>query len=176
VTALDMFPEAHRPVPTGDTPSWFTELAWFLAFEQRLLAAGLIPRPFDCDPCGHDDAPVSRLIRERAGVVYTAAQNGLWRDLSGRVVFANPPFDAETLEAWGAFLNAQAGAHGRAALLPAWTDRLWWHEHIEPGRKSGAIEVDFIQGRLYFGWPGNPAGVGGDSAKFPNCTAVWRPR
>lgn len=176
MTNGDMFPDAVNAVPPGATPSWFTDLGWFLGFEQDLLRERIIRRPFDLDPCGHADAPVSReILRRVGGRVWTIEDDGLSRGWGNSVVFCNPPYDAETLERWGAWWSLQQRfVAGIALLLPAWTDRGWWHKHIEPYRLSGALYVQFIEGRLPFGWPGNPDHIGADSAKFPSCTVTWR--
>ncbi len=170
----DLFPETIQAVPPGSTPSWFTDRGWFLGFEEELLRTRVIPRPFDLDPCGHLLSPVSQLIRSRGGTVWTIEDNGLVRSWAGRVLFVNPPYDSETLQAWGEKWVLEASAvDGMACLLPAWTDRGWWHDWIESHRLNGVADVRFVRGRLPFGWPDNPEHVGADSAKFASCTVRW---
>lgn len=161
--------------PDGKTPSWFIDIEDFLRKEEELLRRRLIPRPFDCDPCGHLEAPVSRLIRSRGGVVYTEKENGLAQSWARRVVYCNPPFRSEHMGGWGSKIrNELRRVHGMTFHGPAWTDRKWWHVLIEPDRRTHRCEVDFEEGRLGYGWPGNPYGVGGDTALFPSCWATWR--
>lgn len=172
---LALVPEETPPAaPEGSTPSWFTGLSDFLGWERQLLLERLIPRLVDLDPCGHPEAPVSKLVLAvRSGTVWTAETNGLHQDWNLKVVFLNPGYEAELVDA---FLEkrARSNCHGSFALLPSWTDRGWWHRWIEKGRRQGRIDVRFLEGRLHFGWPGNPAGVGGDNASFPSALVVWR--
>ena len=176
-TTVDAFPETFCPVPPGVTPSWFTDRGWFLGLERELLADQVITRPFDCDPCGHLRAPVSQEILSRGGTVWTIEDDGLVRPWRDRVLFVNPPYDCENLDRWGARMVQQLIGGGRpagmVALLPAWTDRSWWHHWIEPYRLNGVADVRFVEGRLSFGWPDNPVHLGADSAKFASCTVRW---
>ncbi len=172
---------ARVPAPAPSTPSWFTPLPWWLNLEQALLSDGSIPRPFDLDPCGHPSAPVSAEIAARRGFVYCGGfpgDDGLRVRWAGRVAWVNPPYAAEELDRWLPRMMAAATheAHGLAALLPAWTDREWWHvSGFERARVAGNVRVIFIKGRLHFGWPGHPE-PGEDGARFPSCVAVWRCR
>lgn len=173
---LDRY-RGFSPPPESDTPSWFTDPDWFLAKERELLQRRLIPRPFDLDPCGHLEAPVSRIILSRGGVVFTEKDNGLLRSWARRVPFVNPPFRSEHMELWAPKILAELPrVDGLSFHGPAWTDRKWWHLMVEPDRKRGRCEVDFVEGRLGYGWPGNPLGIGGDGALFPSCTVTWRIR
>lgn len=170
-------PRAPAPAPEGNTPSWFTPLNYFLERERRLIEARLIAGPFDLDPCGHPEAPVSQEILRRGGMVFTSEENGLLRPWRGHRPFINAPFDAESMERFLGILRiwweraeiAEAVVH-----CPAWTDRGWWHQHIEPDRRAGRVVVWFEPGRQLYGWPGNPTGEGGDTAKFPSALVVWR--
>jgi hypothetical protein len=163
--------------PPGNTPSWFTPLRWWLELEHRLLRQRLIPRPFDFDPCGHAEAPVSREILRRGGTVFTAETNGLttpWP--KGAVTFWNPPYDSESMDAWAPVARGKAITRWCwvTGLLPAFTDRAWWHASIEPDRLTRRAHVEFAAGRLTFGWPGNPRALNADTAKFPSALVVWR--
>ena len=175
IEQLEFLPP-DSPVPPGDTPHWFTPLPWFLDLEHRLLRAGLIPRPFDCDPCGHPEAPVSRLILARGGVIWTAKDDGLSRDWTGRVPFSNPPYDAATLEVWAPeYVRRAPSCPGLTVHVPAWPDRAWWQDNFEQPRRRHELVDWFERGRIYYGWPGNPVGLGGDDAKFPSAVLVWPP-
>lgn len=163
------------PPPKGNTPSWFTQLPDFLEKEAELLRLGLIPRPFDLDPCAHPESPVSRFIRARGGIIWTERDNGLTRSWAGRVPFVNPPYDSEEMGPWGGKMRLEGErTAGQSSLLPAFTDRIWWHDHFEEDRLRGRTLVQFVPSRLWFGWPGNPEGVGGDSAMFPSAWVTWR--
>lgn len=167
----------RRKRPSGTTPSWFTKLDWFLAYEAELLRLRIIPRPFDLDPCGHPEAPVSREILRRGGVVYTegAVRNGLNQVWARRVVFENPPYNQGDLEAFAVKrLHELAGVDGMVTLLPMWSGQDWFQEHVKPALKARRAEIDFLSGRHKFGWPGNPHGHGGTQAMFPSCCLWWR--
>lgn len=176
----DLFPETAGKVPAGSTASWFTDLGWFLDFERRMLTLGIIPRPFDLDPFAHERAPVSRLIRERGGTIWTIDEDSITQSWAGRVVFYNPDYQAAQLEvACEKVVHELPRVHGMCGLLPSWTDRGWWHNHIEPHRVTaenpdGRADVHFVRGRLCFGWPDNPEHISADSAKFPSCTVRWK--
>lgn len=166
---------AHRP--SGGTPSWFTSLRWFLEYEAKLLKARIIPRPFDLDPCGHPEAPVSREILRRGGRIYTAKDNGLKRSWAGHVVFENPPYNQVALLAFAQKRLAElAGVAGMVTLIPVWSERDWFQDHVVPALEAQATKIDFLPGRHKYGWPGNPLGIGGVYARFPNCCLWWRPR
>lgn len=173
-----LFEDEGAPRPEGDTPSWFTPLDYYLERERQLIAAGLIGGPFDLDPCGHVEAPVSRHILEQGGTVYTAEDNGLERSWYCGRPFINPPFDSPSITAFlDRLYRAQRGAENlKEAVVhcPAWTDRRWWHQYIEPDRRAGRCIVWFEPGRLTYGWPGNPDAIAADNgAKFASALIVW---
>lgn len=50
-----------------------------------------------------------------------------------------------------------------------------WAAPPEP-KTSPIVEVRFIRGRIRFGFPGNPEGLGHHGGgTFPNCLVIWRP-
>lgn len=162
--------------PSGDTCNWFTPLGYFLETERWLRELYLLREPFDCDPCGHPEAPVSREILSRGGLVHDFS--GLSRAW-GKRPFLNPPFDSETMRRFLECLKWKRGLGDvleAAVHCPAWTDRWWWHTYIEPDRVAGRCTVRFEPGRMLYGYPGNPTGIGGDSAMFPSALVAWGPR
>jgi phage N-6-adenine-methyltransferase len=78
------------------------------------------------------------------------------------VCWCNPPYGKE-LSAWlqKAYESAQAGATV-VCLLPARTDRRWWHAYAARG------EVRFVPGRLTFTGASNPA-------PFASVIVIFRP-
>ena len=46
-----------------------------------------------------------------------------------------------------------------------------WTQHVDD-----LSVYDDEEGRLGYGWPGNPMGVRGHGALFPSCWATWRLR
>ena len=177
----DMFPEVlsvppdePEPPPEGYTPNWFTPLEDFFAWEDKLLSLGIITGLFNLDPCGHEEAPVSQEILRRGGIVYTANEDGLQQSWTGSRPYFNPPFKAELMAAFLArfhyFRNQglviEGSLHG-----PAWMDRAWAQDHIEPDRRAGRCLVEFVRGRILYGYPGNPTGKGGGT--FPSMWVAW---
>ena len=172
MSALDMFPEVvSEIVPSGETDSWFTPLAQFE--EWNLLGR------FTLDVAGHPDAPVSR----RIGRFLTEADNGLAQSWVGERVWCNCPYSDITpwvRKAAADIMINTAGPELVALLLPAWTDRKWWHAHIEPWRDEGwcsgsgnwefSVRVDFLPGRMKFGHPNDPEArlKGAQAASFPS--------
>ena len=114
---------------------------------------------FDLDPCSptadRRKAPV------RARMYFTEADNGLALPWHGRV-FVNPPYGRE-IRHWvrKARLEVYQGrAELVAALLPARTDTLWWHQEI-----AGRAHAVLIRGRLSFGED--------TPAPFPSALVIW---
>lgn len=110
---------------------------------------------------------------------FTKEQDGLKQSWEGEVWFCNPPFSPGNLAAFVAKCAEEARKPGHrlgVSVLPVRTDRKWWQEHIEPGRLDGSLEVRFNKGRIAFGYPGNPEGLGGDTGKDPCAFVIWRPK
>jgi phage N-6-adenine-methyltransferase len=115
---------------------------------------------FDLDPCSptanRRKAPV------RARMYFTQVDNGLSLPWHGRV-FVNPPYGREIRE-WVQKARKEV-QEGRAllvaALLPARTDTLWWHQEI-----AGQAHAVLLRGRLCFGGDDTPA-------PFPSALAIW---
>jgi phage N-6-adenine-methyltransferase len=127
------------------------------ALLENLYAA--LGAPFDLDPC----SPTAdrRTAPVRARVYFTAQDNGLALPWRGKV-FVNPPY-GRTLRQW--VRKAQTEVTERradlvAALVPARTETLWWHNHI-----AGAADAFMLRGRLSFG--------NGTPAPFPSALALW---
>jgi hypothetical protein len=101
-----------------------------------------------------------------------------WDDLW----FNNPPWSL--IEPWterAQSLVRRRETPGGFQLLPAWTDRPWWHRWIEPvrdgrGVRNGVVcSTQFLR-REKFGCPGDPEGLhAGDSANFWCVLVRWAP-
>lgn len=91
---------------------------------------------------------------------YTKENSGLNADLSGEIVFCNPPYGRQTT---GAFVKkcAEAANCLSVMLIPARTDTKWFHEYIY--KKAN---IRFIKGRLKFGNCIN-------SAPFPSMIVIF---
>jgi phage N-6-adenine-methyltransferase len=113
---------------------------------------------FHLDPCCTRETA-------KAPQFYTAADDGLQRPWWGRV-FCNPPYS--DIPAW---LKKGRESLGPVTLLvylvPAWTDRSWWHSEL-----AGA-EVRFLRGRVPFiHRNGRSAGT----PPFGCALLIWRAR
>lgn len=107
---------------------------------------------FTVDLCASDE---NHLLNK----YYTIQSDGLKADLSGEIVYCNPPYGKKT----EAFVKKCALSDCVAVmLLPARTDTKWFHEYIY--RKA---EIRFIKGRLKFGNSKN-------NAPFPSMIAIFR--
>lgn len=147
--------------PEGSTDEWYTRREDFRPLHEEF--------GFTLDACATaESATVPRF--------YSKEQNGLVQFWAGERVWCNPPYNPKDLPLWVAKCahEASAGAQLVVALVPSRTDVRWWHEHIEPGRIAGTLEVRFLKGRLRFGWPGMPEGHPRCSGRFPNALIIWR--
>jgi phage N-6-adenine-methyltransferase len=92
---------------------------------------------------------------------FTRKQDGLKQRWHGKA-WLNPPYSNVAPWCWKAVEYARAGGT-IIALLPAWTDGLFFHEYCSLGR------ITFIRNRLVFG--GGP----GTHAPFPSIIVEWTP-
>lgn len=106
---------------------------------------------------------------------FTKAEDGLVQPWNGEdeTVWCNPPFD--NIEAWVKKAWAEKTCNV-VMLVPAWTDRKWWHKHVEPFRDCNecGLQTRFLPGRVRFGFPGNPEGHGQESPPFWCALLIWR--
>lgn len=59
-------------------------------------------------------------------------------------------------------------------LLPAnRTEQRWWQDWIEPGRRGGLLNVEFLPGRMRFERPNAVIGPKGDRPPFGCCLVIW---
>lgn len=176
----DAKPARPKP-PPGDTPHWFTLVDDFLRWEAELLEKRLIPRQFDCDPFGHPEAPVTKLIAARPNAhvaigLSLGARDGLALPWAGLVVWVNPgPYAASfLLSKVCPKMNQEAvEADGIVALLPNHRGRRWWTVQIAPGIENGSIIARDLPGRQRFGWPGLPEGHKRAVARFESALLAW---
>jgi ParB-like chromosome segregation protein Spo0J len=170
--------------PTGDNLSALKQIAALPAAEQVEVAKKIAERAEkedDSDERYTTDAQFKLCLRiaglssvhldvaacaeaHRAERYYTKADNGLTKPWDN-TWWCNPPWsDIRSFVEVG--LNAPAPG---LMLLPAWTDRAWWQELIEPVRdghdKLGALWTRFLP-RSPFGSPGNPTAKGVDQPHF----------
>lgn len=102
---------------------------------------------------------------------FTAEDDGLAQDWSGERVWCNPPYSA--IAPWVEKGHA-GGADLVVMLLPAnRTEQRWWQELVEPHRRAGALEVEFLAGRMRFIPPGEDSVKPNSRPPFGCCLVIW---
>lgn len=159
----DFFPET---IPPDDSDERYTPWPFIHRIERE---HGFL---FDLDVAATAKSAKARRF-------YTKADNGLVMPWVGHC-WCNPPFsDIEpwVIKAWREMRDPATKTV--TMLLPSWTDRKWWHRHVEPFRdwKSLAdhqrpapevvLYTEFLE-RMPFGNEGNPDAVG-----VPNGADFW---
>jgi len=82
----------------------------------------------------------------KCAIYFTREDDALTKDWwPFKSIWCNPPYHQDALNAF----VSKAHSEGQkpcvvVCLLPAWTDRAWWHKYCNEG------EQRFIKGRLYF--------------------------
>lgn len=128
---------------------------------------------FTLDPCATRESAKCTLF-------FTKEVDGLKQSWAGHRVWLNPPYS--NIRPWLHKVAAELKSCPLVvALLPSWTDRRWWHQYIERGRKNGSIKLRFISGRITFGMPGHPEGGGLNTkgkkrgtGQFPSVLVIWQ--
>ena len=111
---------------------------------------------FTVDLCADD-------FNHKCKKYYTKENDGMNADLTGEVVFCNPPYGRKETEKW--VKKCASSKCISVMLLPARTDTKIFHECI--WKKS---EIRFVQGRLNF-FDDNSRG---DRAPFPSMIVIFR--
>lgn len=160
--ALDMFPET-LPDEGESNDERYTPRSLFEPLHKEF--------DFTLDVC----ATAESAKRPR---YFTKAEDGLKQSWVGERVWCNPPFSnlpAWVSEPW------TAEAELVVMLVPAVrTEQPWWQSEIEPYRDGRAswisphLTTRFLPGRIRFGHPGNPEGVGVGSPMFGCVLLIWR--
>ena len=79
---------------------------------------------------------------------WTRQDNGLSKSWAGERVWCNPPYSA--IRPWVEKASRRE-ADLTVLLLPAnRTEQGWWQDLIEPGRRRGTLQVEFLRGRMRF--------------------------
>ena len=103
---------------------------------------------------------------------WTKRTDALRQDWRGERVWANPPY-SDLPRCVEKMAREADRAQCIVALLPAWTDRAWWHDFIESARRDLQVETRFLRGRLRFGTPTNPTAHGRGGGRFPSVLVIW---
>lgn len=102
---------------------------------------------------------------------YTIDDDGLTRPWAGERVWCNPPYSA--IEPWVAKAHT-AAAELVVMLLPAnRTEQGWWQRGVEPHRRAGTLEVEFLPGRLRFLRAGQKHIGPNERPPFGCCLVIW---
>lgn len=95
---------------------------------------------FTLDPCCKKETAKCKKF-------YTKEDDGLWRSWEDQRVWMNPPFS--DIPRWVERANHDHMRPARASfiigLLPAWTNRDWFHDHV-----YGHARITFLRGRIKF--------------------------
>lgn len=103
---------------------------------------------------------------------YTVDDDGLAQDWTGERVWCNPPYS--NIEPWVEKAHG-GGAEIVVMLLPAnRTEQGWWQRHVEPARRRGTLEVEFLSGRMRFIDPGDDGIKPNARPPFGCCLVIWR--
>lgn len=158
-----------RPLPSSqpvdlasaaDSDEQYTPNRWYDAWNAEFQ--------FTLDPCATRESAKCKKF-------YTKKQNGLSKSWRGERVWLNPPYSLISPWLHKVQQELQNGCPLVVALLPAWTDRKWWHTFIEKNRKRrDGCELRFIKGRIPFGAPGNAQGAKRGTGKFPSVLVIWQ--
>jgi hypothetical protein len=161
----DMFPDC-RSFPELEKDERFTPQPLWLELDREF--------GFTLDACATAESAKCKRF-------FTRAEDGLAQSWACERVWCNPPWS--DIRPW-----VEKAWHARAELVamlvPAWTDREWWQELVEPARdlwlQPSALDVPRLTTRFLrrfsFGHPGNPNGVGVEQPNFWTCLLVWQGR
>jgi phage N-6-adenine-methyltransferase len=102
---------------------------------------------------------------------FTPEQDGLTQPWRGERVFCNSPYS--NIEPWAQKAHT-ANAELVVMLLPAnRTEQGWWQRQVEPYRRVGAVEVEFLSGRLRFIKHGHDRVEPNQRPPFGCCLVIW---
>ncbi len=157
-TALDMFPETLFD-PGEESDERYTPRSLFDPLHKEFA--------FTLDVCATAESAKCRRY-------FTKAEDGLAQPWARERVWCNPPFS--DIEPW---VDKAWDTDGVLVvmLIPAVrTEQPWWQEWIEPfrDRRGSGLTTRFLPGRIRFGHPGNPEGVGVGSPMFGCVLLIWR--
>ena len=114
---------------------------------------------FTLDPCSTKDTAKCKKY-------YTVEDNGIFQSWKGERVFMNPPYSEIPTWVNKAVLEVEHNDCDLVfGLLPAWTDRIWFHELVYHRAK----EIRFLQGRVKFLLNGESQG----SPIFGSMVVIW---
>lgn len=102
---------------------------------------------------------------------FTAEDDGLAQSWAGERVWCNPPYS--DIAPWVEKAHG-GGAELVVMLLPAnRTEQRWWQGLVEPHRRAGAVDVEFLPGRMRFIPPGADSVAPNSRPPFGCCLVIW---
>ena len=102
---------------------------------------------------------------------YSIEDDGLAQSWAGERVWCNPPYSS--IEPW-VRKAATSGADLVVMLLPAnRTEQGWWQDHVEPARRAGDLQVEFLRGRMRFIAPDALEIKPNERPPFGVCLVIW---
>lgn len=106
---------------------------------------------------------------------WTPDDDALAQSWAGERVWCNPPYSE--IEPWVEKAHAEVDAELIVMLLPAnRTEQGWWQRQIEQQRRAGAIDVEFLPGRLRFIAFDAHEIKPNERPPFGCCLVIWRRR
>lgn len=163
----DMFPET-RSKPEDDPDTRFTPREYVM----QLHAANR----YTIDLASCAESPAAQII----GRFWTKADDALSRSWDSERGFLNCPWSEIARWTEKCWYEMAHGCELIDSLLPAWTDRAWWHKDVEPFRDGGLVKVPGVRltskflPRMRFGHPGNPNAVSVEQPEFWCVLLSWR--
>lgn len=134
----------------------------------ELMQKLLIEDRYTLDVAGHPLAPaaqmIPRFITKDMSAGPGAPPGGLGYSWANERVWCNPPFS--DIEPW--VVKAWNEKSFSRLLVPAWTDRKWWHQWVEPyrDRPGSRLTTQFLTRQL-FGDPEMPVRLKGQPDFWP---------
>lgn len=167
ITVPRMLDISGEAVGSAESDEWYTPFSAFDPWDREFK--------FTLDVCASAESAKTELY-------FSKEQDGLAQSWAHHRVWCNPPYShiapwvEKALKSVHPAFSPEARTELVAQLVPAWTDRAWWQDFVEPhrdGRGLNLVETRFLK-RIRFGSPGDPQGLKSGSPAFWPVLLVWR--